>query len=67
MANKVHAFVVILENDMHPDEAEFLKRAIATMRNVLEVKPQNDAIAVMTATVRVKSELREKLFETLKL
>lgn len=65
MADRFNALTVVLEKDIHEDDAEALMIAIRQLRGVLSVSGNvADATAYM-AEVRAKHEFSEKLWQVL--
>jgi hypothetical protein len=62
----VNAVIVVLKDDVHGDDAELLIAAIRQLKGVLDVKPHVTSVDSVTAEVRVRAELVERLLETTK-
>jgi hypothetical protein len=63
MTDRLHALTVILTHDVREDDATALIDAIAIFRGVLSVKTHVANLDTLTATLRAKYELREKILK----
>jgi hypothetical protein len=63
MSDRYSTLVVVLDNDVHEDMIEGLIDAIAHMRGVASVKANVTNLEDYSARARVKSDIREKIFE----
>lgn len=66
MANHYNALTIVLEEDLHEDDAKALIDAIQMMRGVLTVTPNVRDIASAVSDARAKQELTLKLLEVLR-
>lgn len=66
MTDRYNAFVVVLENDLRDDDADEIVKAITLLRGVLAVTPHIADMATTIAEVRVKNDVRQKLFDVLR-
>ena len=66
MTDRFHSLTVALDHDMRADDAEVLMDAIRCLRWVVGVTGNVVGLDLWTAEMRVRSELRIKLFEALK-
>ena len=62
---KIHALTVVLESNVDDDDMQPLIDAIMHIRGVLSVSPQVVDSSLWTATMRVKNEVREKLYKVI--
>lgn len=65
MGNSVSAFIVILEEDVHPDAVKKTLDALRMVKNVLSVKPLERSWESQMAEERARSELGQKLFQVI--
>jgi len=66
MSAKFNTITVVLENDVNDERIDTITNAISMVRGVLSVRAnQVDPSSDYIAEVRVRSELRAKLFEVL--
>lgn len=63
MTDRYNQLVVVLDKDLRSDDAEPLMNAIRQMRGVLSVEGNVVTGADHAATVRVKHELSQKVFD----
>ena len=63
MTDRFNKLVVVLDKDLREDDAEPLMNAIRQMRGVLSVEGNVVTTGDHVATVRVKHELSQKVFE----
>ena len=66
MTTRLKGFTVALERDIREDDAEAIKNAILSLRFVQDVQPVEAGSDDWINRTRIKSELREKLWEVLK-
>ena len=67
MSDSFNSITVVLEDDVSEEHVDVITSAIRMIRGVLSVKEnQVDHESYYIAELRVKSELRRKLFEVLK-
>lgn len=66
MTDRYNKLVVVLDKDIRSDDAEPLMNAIRQMRGVLSVEGNVVTSSDHVATVRVKHELTQKVFEFIK-
>lgn len=62
----VKSFVVLLEKDVSEEYAERMKQSIEMMRYVHKVVPQECTYKDYDNRERIKSELRDELFDVLR-
>lgn len=66
MSNRTNAFLVVLDEPTHEDDAEPILAAIRQLRGVISVAPvESDCLTERIAEARVRRELGEKLFAVL--
>jgi hypothetical protein len=65
VSNRINAFIVVLEKDIHEDDAKGITDAIMQLRGVADVRPNVARIEVAIAEARVRQELGTKLWEVL--
>jgi len=66
MTDRYNRLTVVLERDIRDDDAEPLIQAIRMLRGVLKVTPHVANGDEWVAEMRVKNQLREKLWDALK-
>jgi hypothetical protein len=66
MTDRYNALTVVLDRDIREDDAELLVNAIRMLRGVLSVNPNVSDLQDHVATMRVKCELTQKLYDVLK-
>lgn len=66
MTDRYNALTVVLDRDIREDDAEQLINAIRMLRGVLTVDPHVANIGDHVASMRVKRELTEKLYNVMK-
>lgn len=62
----VKGFVVILEDDLNESIAEHVIAAIQQIKHVIAVKPIPINVDDAIIEIRLKSELKQKVFDSLK-
>lgn len=65
MTDRIHALTVTLEENIREDDIQPLIAAIMQLRGVLSVSPHVADVALHTATMRVKNDLRERLYKVI--
>lgn len=65
MTDRFNALIVVLEKDIHEDDAQAIIAAIGQLRGVLSVKGNVADIQTQIAQDRVRHELGGKLLEVL--
>ncbi len=65
MTTRLKGVLVTFEQDIREDDAEILINAIRMLRRVLDVVPVPNSVDDYIAEMRVKTELRKKLWEVL--
>jgi hypothetical protein len=67
MTDRVHSLTVVLDEDIRIDDLEPLINAIYMFRHVVKVDPNvTNGSEMYVAEVRVKAELRQKIFDLVK-
>lgn len=66
MADRVKGFTVTLEKDIRIDDVEEILNAVRCIKGVLHVEPSLSTHEDFMAQVRIKTELRHKLYEILR-
>ncbi len=61
MTDRFHSLTVVLEHDMHADDAMALCNAIRQFRNVLSVEGNVSDYTLQVAQLRVRREMMDKL------
>ncbi len=62
MSDRFSTLVVVLDDDIHEDDADRLVDAILWLKGVTSVKRSVTNLEDYAARVRVKSDIREKIF-----
>lgn len=65
MSERVCGFVVVLEGDLGPDEADQVRSAIGMVRGVAQVDGQVADVGHHLAVMQARAELRSKLWAVL--
>ena len=63
MTAKFNSLTIVLENDVREDDAQTLINAILMLKGVLSVEGNVSSFADYVAESRVKTEVRNRLFE----
>jgi hypothetical protein len=63
MTAKFNSLTIVLESDVREDDAQTLINAILMLKGVLSVEGNVSSVADYVAESRVKSEVRNRLFE----
>lgn len=67
MTDRVHSLTVVLDRDIRIDDIQPLIDTLHMFRNVIKVEPNVTDISEMyAAEVRIKTELRQKIFDLVK-
>lgn len=66
MTDRIHALTVILDGDYRDDDVQTIVQAIQMIRGVSDVTTHVTDLQDHAARERVKTELREKLFDLLR-
>jgi hypothetical protein len=63
MTAKFNSLTIVLESDVREDDAQTLINAILMLKGVLSVEGNVSSVADYVAESRVKTEVRNRLFE----
>jgi hypothetical protein len=63
MTAKFNSLTIVLENDVREDDAQTLINAILMLKGVLSVEGNVSSVTDYVAESRVKTEVRNRLFE----
>ena len=66
MSDRINGFVVVLDNDLHEDDAEKIKNAILAMKHVIQVGSNVGDVGSFIIKERVRIELLTKIIEEIK-
>lgn len=66
MTDRLNGFIVVLEQDIREDDAEAILTALMQVRGVLTVTPNVAGPDEAIAEERIRSEMRDKVFQFLK-
>ncbi len=66
MGERVQAFTIVLDKDMHEDDAAEMQKALYLMRGVISVEPVKATPGDWMARERVRHDIIAKLLEVLK-
>lgn len=61
MTTRYNALVVVLEQDIRDDDAEYTINAIKQIKNVLDVKPNEGSMQDLIAYSRMKHRVYQKI------
>lgn len=65
MTDRVHSFIVILENDMREDDAEHTLNALRMVKGVIKVEPVISGPEEHMAYARARFDLTKRIYEAL--
>lgn len=63
MTDRLSGFIVALDENIRDDDAETIRVALSMIRGVVDVKPVVADHSLAIAEMRVKNELRTKLYD----